>query len=350
MPLKKTEDLLRLKKILVRNNLIRSNEADYRVAFLSECNLDNYAGQMKLEAPTIIFVADFATRLKSNPPDLEEFLNAFSALYSDDLDENEKAFLNSLLAPSPALSSEPPEPEIRDIGDIAIERKDIFLLNFRDTVDMFKKPFARKPGGVFGFSMKSVPQWVTEQVVLERLLYVYRNFIRFGSETAVYKYDLRLQDMGAEPERLLEKIEGKIGFSILEYLCGPKCPDLVLCVWNPQLPSKDFEQSVAAFWEYYAARFDKFLGDRPFLFFWFNEKGDAAGKGLPGLEVLPNPEVIPLADVSQHLECLCSMKRIDPAWGNAVYDEIEARGCEIDNIRCCHIESVYGTLYRYMGK
>ena len=280
------------------------------MVFLAECNLDHYGVKMKLDAPTRIFVADFAARLKSNPPDLEEFLHAFPALNSDDLDEVETSFLRSLSAPSPALLSEISEPETREISDIAIERKDIFLLDCRDTANKFRESFAKKPCGVFGFSLKSVPQWVTEQVVLERLLYVYRNFIRFGAETAVHKYILRLQDMGAEPEKLLEKIEGKIGFPIVEYLCEPKRPDLVLCVWNPQLPSKDFEQSVASFWNSYAAAFDNVSGARPFLVFWFNEKGDAAGNGVPGLEVLPCPEIVPFPQIRYNQVFLCVLSHI----------------------------------------
>jgi hypothetical protein len=337
-------EISQLQKILINNTLLQTSDVDFRNALLTNCGLGKYCSLIPLDKPPFQFVIILCKKLSeihitvdaSQRLGLIVFLEYISQI-DINLSSEEKSFINHVITKWEQQQKISPQKTQRNqIANLLAQgRKEAHsgssstthqsrrgvIINYDLEAQMAK--FRQQVGyeGAFVFAVGG-HDTILEQYIIERLLRELRQKTKRQNE----RLEIRLYRKSILTSTDIEReFLNKYKFESFTDLFNAQCnTDIVLIIWNYDIPEKFMKSLAEAFWADISSSVLPCLKNqsRCFVIVWANV-GKRPLTGLTGLTALPSPKKFELCDLLPWFRSQLRMEGIEEKLIEYYLDRLE---------------------------
>ncbi len=313
------QEIIQVQKILINNTVLRTSDADFLSALLTNCGLEKYCSLIPLGKPSLRFVPILYRELSAIhiPVDESQRLGLIVFLeYIIQIDINfsseEKSFINHVIKKwEQQQTSSTQKSQRNQIANLLAQgRKESptvapvqqpikvdrgVIINYDLEAQMAK--FRQQVGyeGAFVFAVGG-HDTILEQYIIERL----RRELRQKTGRQNERLEIRLYRKSILTSTDIEReFLNKYKFEYFTDLFNAQCnTDIVLIIWNYDIPDKFMKSLAEAFWADITFSVSPCLKNqsRCFVIVWANV-GKRPLTGLTGFTALPSPKKFELCDL-----------------------------------------------------
>jgi hypothetical protein len=263
--------------MLKRNALVQSTDPDDRESMLHACGFSTLADKLQLGKPADAFTANLITKLEKmkgqDKPPLVRFLENYSKVYPNDVDEEDKALIRGIVdrwetgrrpTETTGVESADPEAPIR-LDKAVMSRFDLETLThqFREKLDAVE--------GVFGFSVGHIDHHMLEHYILDRLMREYWDKTD-GKPHRPISFCMKAADAdsGGGAEIIRQEIVDRLRCRGREWFQNERNAgkDLIVCIWNRCLPDKDMENIASSYMKHAVENLSPALRFQRLILIW----------------------------------------------------------------------------------
>jgi hypothetical protein len=338
-------EISKLQKILINNTVLQTSDVDFRSALLCNCGLGKYCSLIPLDKPQFQFVVILCQKLSEIHITVDAvqrlglivFLEYISQI-DISLSSEDKSFLNHVIKKwEQQQTSSTQKSQRNQIANLLAQgRKESptvapvqqptkvdrgVIINYDLEAQMAK--FRQQVGyeGAFVFAVGG-HDTILEQYIIERLRRELRQKTRRQNE----RLEIRLYRKSIFSSTDIEReFLNKYKFEYFTDLFNAQGnTDIVLIIWNYDIPEKIMKSLAEAFWADIAFSVSPCLKNqsRCFVIVWANV-GKRPLTGLTGLTALPSPKKFDLCDLLPWFRSQLRMEGIEENLIESYLDRLE---------------------------